>query len=84
MNDSGITSWSLRLSLHSEESDFCAIVHDSAFSPRFNISKKVKSNQYKMTTFGTTQKWLSWKGGRLIKNLYQETANQNLVDLGRF
>ena len=84
MNDSGITLWSLRLSLHNEECDFCAIVHDSAFSTRFNISKKVKSNQYKMTTFGTTQKWPSWVGGRLIKDLYQETTNQNLVVLGRF
>ena len=31
----------ITLSLDNEESDFCAIVHDSAFSPRFNILKKL-------------------------------------------
>ena len=29
MSDSGIAVWSLHLSLPKEESDFCAIVHDS-------------------------------------------------------
>ena len=37
---------------------------------------EIQSNLYKTTTFGTTQKWPSWKGGRLIKNLYQATTNQ--------
>ena len=41
MNDTGITVWSLHLSLHNEENDFCAIVHDSAFPSRYNVSKKV-------------------------------------------
>ena len=36
----------------------------------------LQSNLYKMTTLGTTQKWSSWKGGRLIKILYQVTTNQ--------
>ena len=36
----------------------------------------IQSNLYKMTTFGTTQKWSSWKGGCLVKNLYQATTNQ--------
>ena len=38
--------------------------------------QKLQSNLYKTTTFGTTQKRPSWKGGRLIKNLYQATTNQ--------
>ena len=36
----------------------------------------IQSNLYKTTTLGTAQKWSSWKGGRLIKNLYQATTNQ--------
>ena len=36
----------------------------------------IQSNLYKTTTFGAIQKWSSWKGGRLIKNLYQLTTNQ--------
>ena len=35
-----------------------------------------QSNLYKTTTFETTQKWPSWKGGCLIENLYQVTTNQ--------
>ena len=31
--------------------------------------KKLQSNLYKTTTLWTTQKWLSWTGGRLIKHL---------------
>ena len=27
-------------------------------------------------TFGTIQKWSSWKDGRLMKNLYKVTTNQ--------
>ena len=38
--------------------------------------KMLQSNLYKMTTLETTQKWSSWKGGHLIKNLYQTTTNQ--------
>ena len=34
----------------------------------------LQSNLYKTTTLGTTQKWLSWKGGHLIKNLCQATT----------
>ena len=36
----------------------------------------IQSNLYKTTTLGTTQKWSSWTGGRLMK--------PNLVVLGRF
>ena len=36
----------------------------------------VRSNLYKTTTPGTTQKWSSWTGGRLIKHLYKTTINQ--------
>ena len=39
-------------------------------------SFNILSNLYKMATLGTTRKWLSWKGGHLIKNLYQVTTNQ--------
>ena len=28
----------------------------------------LQSNLYKTTIFGTTQKWSSWTGGRLINN----------------
>ena len=30
---------------------------------------KIQSKLYKTTTLGTTQKWSSWAGGRLIKQL---------------
>ena len=36
----------------------------------------LQSNLYKTTTLWTTQKWSSWKGGRLIKILCQATTNQ--------
>ena len=36
----------------------------------------VQSNLYKATTLGTTQKWSSWAGGRLIEHLYKMTTNQ--------
>ena len=32
----------------------------------------IQSNLYKMTTFGTTQKWSSWKGGCLVKNYIKQ------------
>ena len=41
-------------------------------------------NLYKTTTFGTTQKWPSSKGGRLIKNLHQATTNQIWLFLASF
>ena len=44
----------------------------------------LQSNLYKTTTFGTTQKWPSWKGGCLIKNLYQATTNQIWLFLAGF
>ena len=37
---------------------------------------KLQSNLYKTTTLGTTQKWSSWTGGRLIKHPYKTTTNQ--------
>ena len=37
---------------------------------------EIQTNLYKTNTFGTTQKWPSWKGCHLIKNLYQATTNQ--------
>ena len=37
---------------------------------------KIQSNMYMTITLGTTQKWSSWPGGRLIKHLYQTNANQ--------
>ena len=37
---------------------------------------EIQSNLYKMTTLGTTQKWSSWTGGRLIKNLCKTTSNK--------
>ena len=36
----------------------------------------LQSNLYKTTTFGTTQKWLSWASCHLIKHLYKMTTNQ--------
>ena len=36
----------------------------------------IQSNLYKSTTLGTTQKWLSWTGGCLIKHLYKMTSNK--------
>ena len=36
----------------------------------------LQSNLYKTITLGTTQKWLSWTGGRLIKHLCKMTTNQ--------
>ena len=44
----------------------------------------IQSNLYKTTTLGTTQKWSSWTGGRLIKHLYKMTANQSRSFFGRF
>ena len=37
--------------------------------------KTLQSNLYKRTTVGTTQKWLSWAGGCLIKHLYKMATN---------
>ena len=38
-----------------------------------------------MTTFRTTQKWSSWKGGgHLMKNLYQATTNEIWLFLAGF
>ena len=37
----------------------------------------VQSNLYKTTTLGTTQKWLSWAGGHLIKHL-DKTATKHM------
>ena len=39
-------------------------------------NKWVQSSLYKTTTLGTTQNWLPWAGGRLIKHLYQSTTDQ--------
>ena len=36
-----------------------------------------QSNLHKTTTFGTTQKWSSWTGGRLIKHLYKMTTKKS-------
>ena len=36
----------------------------------------LQPNLYKTTSLETTQKWLSWKGGHLIKVLYQATISQ--------
>ena len=44
----------------------------SLYSTWWQIS--IQSNLYNMITLGTTQKWLPWKGVRLIKNLYQATT----------
>ena len=37
---------------------------------------ELQSNLHKTTTLGTTQKWLSWAGGHLIKHLYKMITNQ--------
>ena len=44
----------------------------------------IQSHLYKMITLGTTQKWSSWTGGRLIKHLYKMTTNQIRSFFGRF
>ena len=44
----------------------------------------LQSNLCKTTTLGTTQKWLSWKGGRLIQNLYKAATNQIWLFLAGF
>ena len=54
-----------------------------------NVTKLIKkiliqSNLYKTTTLGTTQKWLFWTGGCLIKHLYKMTANQIWLLLAGF
>ena len=36
----------------------------------------LQSNLYKMTSLGTTQKWLSWAGGHLVKHLYKMATKQ--------
>ena len=38
--------------------------------------KELQSYLYQTTTFGTTQNWSFWTGGRLIKHLYKTTINQ--------
>ena len=40
------------------------------------LPQLLQSNLYKTTTLGTTQKWSSWEGGRLIKHLYKTTTKQ--------
>ena len=52
--------------------------------PRFNkysnihiCKMHIQQNLFKTTTFGTTQKWSSLAGGRLIKHLY-ETATKKM------
>ena len=42
----------------------------------YSIVQYVQSNLYKTTTLGTTQKWSSWTGGRLVKHCYKTTTNQ--------
>ena len=44
----------------------------------------VQSDLYKMTTLGTTQKWSSWAGGCLMKQLYKMTTNQVWLFLAAF
>ena len=41
-----------------------------------NHTHHVQSTLHKTTTLRTTQSWLSWAGGRLIKHLYQMTTDQ--------
>ena len=40
------------------------------------LPQLLQSNLYKTTTLGTTQKWSSWAGGRLIKHLHKTTTKQ--------
>ena len=60
----------------------------SYFRPCYKMSNfyplLLQSNLHKTTIFGTTQKWPSWKGGCLIKNLYQVTTNQIWLFLSGF
>ena len=59
----------------------CAYIYNSSSCLQMSdmvawVKKPVQSNLYKTTTLGTTQKWLSWTGGYLIKYLYKTTTNQ--------
>ena len=48
------------------------------------IDDKLLSNWYKTTSFGTTQKWSSWTGSRLIKHLYKTATNKIRLFMGGF
>ena len=46
--------------------------------------EKKQLNLYKTTILGTTQKWPSWTGSRLLKHLYKIFTNQIWLLLAGF
>ena len=54
----------------------CCLITNLPFCKFRSFFKYIQPNLYKMTALGTTQKWLSWAGGCLIKHLYKTTTNQ--------
>ena len=54
----------------------CCLITNLPFCKFRSFFKYIQPNLYKMTALRTTQKWLSWAGGCLIKHLYKTTTNQ--------
>ena len=55
---------------------FRRFMNSCSMEQLWTAASALQSNLYKTTTRGTTQKWLSWAGGRLIKHLYKTNVNQ--------
>ena len=55
---------------------FRSFMNSCSMEQLWTAASALQSNLYTTTTRGTTEKWLSWGGGRLIKNLYKTNVNQ--------